>query len=58
MIHEINYTLYLMIGVAIVWPLVFLGLIMFDYLQGDKFRPFYRAVWPFVIVLELIAMLD
>lgn len=54
MIYEINYLLYAFIAVVIAWPLVFIGLINYDLIKRNPFRPFYRAAWPFALLMELI----
>jgi len=54
MIHENNNLLMVVIAIIIIWPAVFVYLIFYDMHKGNNFRPFYRAVWPFMILFELM----
>jgi len=53
-IHENNYLLMAVIAIMVIWPAVFVYLIFYDMYKGNKFRPFYMAVWPFMILFELM----
>lgn len=54
MIYEINYAAYAIIATAITWPAVFVFLLARDWVKKNPFRPWYRAAWPFLAMLELI----
>jgi len=52
--HENNYLLMAVIAIVFIWPAVFVYLICYDMYKGNKFRPFYRAAWPFMVLFELM----
>lgn len=50
---EPNITL-IFLGIAIAtWPVVFVILLIYDAIKGNKFRPGYRAAWPIIMALGL-----
>lgn len=56
--YQINYKLIAFLFVVVTWPFVFIFLIIRDFLKGNKFRPFYRAAWPFIMLMEVILIMS
>jgi hypothetical protein len=53
--HATNWELIALFITIALWPVVFVSLLAYDCIKKNKFRPVYRAAWPFILIGEILS---